>query len=107
MVDPTPDYAALLDNVRRQHEASSPPLEDVERLLTDGYACVLRTEGERLRMRERLEERAALLGTEPDPGEVVEISSLAEAIARADSEIDELRTALGHLAARVSRLRVA
>jgi hypothetical protein len=107
MVQPTPDYAALLDNVRRLHEAPSPPLEDAERLLTDGYACVLRTEGERLRLRERLEERAALLGREPAPGEVVEIHTLAEGIARADSEIEELRVALGHLAARVSRLRVA
>jgi hypothetical protein len=108
MVEPAPDYAALLDDVRRLHEAPAlPPLEDAERLLTDGYACVLRAEGERLRLRERLEERAALLGTAPDAGGVVEISALAEGIARVDSEIEELRAALGGLAVRVSRLRVA
>jgi hypothetical protein len=107
MVGETFDCAALLDDVRRLHDCPSPLLEDVERLLTDGYACVLRTEGERLRLRDRLQERAALLGPAPDPGDAVEITALAEGIAQADSEIQELRAALAALAARVPRLRVA
>jgi hypothetical protein len=101
-----PDYAAVLDNVRRLHDASSPQLDDVERVLTDGYACVLRAEGERLRLRSRLEERAARLGRKPSPEEVVDIAALGQGIARADSQIEQLRSALDGLAVRVRRLRV-
>jgi hypothetical protein len=39
--------------------------------------------------------------------EIVEIASLAQGIARADGEIEQLRDALGELAARVRRLRIA
>ena len=39
--------------------------------------------------------------------EVVEIKKLAQGIARADSEIEELRAALQALAARASSLRAA
>jgi len=98
---------AVLDDVRRLHDASSPQLEDVERALTDGYAHVLQTEGERLRLREQLEERAAAIGSSPDQGEIGEITTLAQGIARADSEIEELRAALDDLAARARTLRVA
>jgi citrate lyase beta subunit len=107
MARQAPDCAAMLDNVRRFHGDSESRLEDVERVLTDGYACVLLAEGERLRLRGRLEERAMTLGTMPAAAEVVEIANLATGIARADSEIEELRAALGDLAARVRRLRVA
>jgi hypothetical protein len=107
MPSQTLDRAALLDNVRRLRDAPSPALEDAERILTDGYACVMQTETERLRLRNRLEERAGSLPAAPGDDEVVEITVLAQGIARADDEIEELRAALGGLAARVRRLRVA
>jgi hypothetical protein len=40
------------------------------------------------------------------PDEAVEIRTLAQGIARADSEIEELRAALRSLAAKASSLRV-
>ena len=95
----------VLEDVRRLHAASAPDLDDVERVLTDGYACVLRTEGERGRLRTQLEERTAAIGGKPDRSEIVEITGLAQDIARADSEIEEFRLALGRLAARAHSLR--
>ncbi len=91
----------MLDDVRRLQRASDPALDDVERVLTDGYACVMHTEGERRRLRGRLEERAATMGD----GQIEEITALAQGIARADSEIEELRAALGRLAVLARTLR--
>jgi hypothetical protein len=107
MVRQAPDHAAVLDNVRQLRDASSPPIGEVERALTDGYACVLLSEGERLRMRRLLEERARSLGPASGQDEVVELAALAQGIARAGREIDELRAALDELAATARRLRVA
>ena len=107
MAGPTLDCAAVLDDLLRLGGTSAPPLEDVERVLTNGYACVLRTEGERRRLHGRLVERAANLGATPDPQEVVEIKVLAQGITRADADVEALRTALHDLAAaRAGRLRV-
>ena len=100
------DSAAVLDDVRRLRDAPSPPIEDAERVLTDGYAWVLRAEGERLRLRSSLEQRARSLEL-AGRDEVVEIAAMAQGIARADGEIAQLRAALAELAARLSRLRIA
>jgi hypothetical protein len=106
MVGKGSDSAAVLDDVRRLRDATSPPIEDAERVLTDGYAWVLRAEGERLRLRSSLEQRARSL-EQAGRDEVVEIAALAQGIARADGEIAQLRAALAELAARLSRLRIA
>ena len=98
---------AVLDDARRLQGAAAPDLDDLDRVLTDGYACVLRTEGERSRLRAQLEERAAAIGASPDRGALVEMRALAQGIARADSEIEEFRSALGRLAARAQTLRKA
>lgn len=105
MGGPAPDSAAVLDHVRRLRAVGTPPVEDVERVLTDGYACVLRAEGERRRLRGRLEQRAATLEEKPDVAVVVELKTLARGIARAGSEIEELRAALGDLAEQAGRRR--
>ena len=79
------------------------PIEDAERVLTDGYACVLRAEGERLRLRSSsssVRRRSGRAGH----ADIVEIGALAQGIARADGEIEQLRSAL---AVRVRRLRIA
>ena len=106
MVGKGSESAAVLDDVRRLRDAPSPPIEDAERVLTDGYAWVLRAEGERLRLRSSLEQRARSLEL-AGRDEVVEIAALAQGIARADGEIAQLRAALAELAARLSRLRIA
>ena len=106
MVGKGSDSAAVLDDVRRLRDAPAPPIEDAERVLTDGYAWVLRAEGERLRLRSSLEQRARSL-EQAGRDEVVEIAALAQGIARADGEIAQLRAALAELAARLSRLRIA
>ncbi|MGE5272662.1 MAG: hypothetical protein ACM3QU_02670 [Verrucomicrobiota bacterium] len=99
------DSGAVLGNVRELCDAPAASLVDVERVLTDGYACVLRTEDERRRLRGRLEERVVTVSAGGSAG-VVEIKALAQGIARADSQIEELRAALRTLAAKASRLRV-
>lgn len=107
MARTAPDYAAVLDNIRRLRNAPSAPVEDVEQTLADGYACVLMVEGERLRLRSRLEQRAAALGQAPGSSAVGELAALGRGIAHADHRIAELRAELGGLADRVRRLRVA
>jgi len=99
------DSGAVLGDVRRLCDARVASLVDVERVLTDGYACVLRSEDERRRLRGRLQERAATDTGSDSRGEVVEIRAIAQGIALADSEIEELRTALQALAAKASSLR--
>jgi hypothetical protein len=100
------DSDAVLGNVRRLCDLPSATLGDVERVLTDGYACVLRTEDERRRLRGRLQEQAVAVSSAGSPDEALEIRTLAQGIARADSEIEELRAALRSLAAKASSLRV-
>jgi len=101
------DSGAVLGDVRRLCDAPVASLVDVERVLTDGYACVLRSEDERRRLRGRLQERAVTAAGVGSGGEFVEIRALAQGIARADSEIEELRAALQTLAAKASSLRVS
>ena len=100
------DSDAVLGNVRRLCDLPAASLGDVERVLTDGYACVLRSEDERRRLRGRLQERAVAVSAGGSPDEAVEIRTLAQGIARADSEIEELRAALRVLAAKASSMRV-
>ena len=101
------DNLAVLDDVRRLCDAPAVALADVDRVLTDGYACVLRTEDERRRLRGCLQERAAKVAPAGTRAQVLEIRKLAQGIARADGEIEELRAALSVLAARASSLRAA
>jgi hypothetical protein len=101
------DSGAVLGNVRELCAAPAASLVDVERVLTDGYACVLRTEGERRRLRGRLQEWASIVCASGSPGVVVELKALAQSIARADGEIEELRAALEMLAAKASTLRLS
>ena len=100
------DSGAVLGTVRKLCDAPAVSLVDVERVLTDGYACVLRTEGERRRLRGRLQDRAVTVSASGSPGEAVEIRALAQGIARADRTIQELRAALQALAAKANALRV-
>jgi hypothetical protein len=97
---------AVLGNVRRLCDLPAATLGDVERVLTDGYACVLRTEDERRRLRVRLQERAVTASSAGSPDEALEIKTLAQGVARADSEIEKLRAALRTLAAKASSMRV-
>ena len=100
------DSGAVLGNVRELCDAPAASLPEVERVLTDGYACVLRTENTRRRLRGRLQERAVAVSASGAGGEAVEIRALAHGIARAESEIEQLRAALQTLAAKASILRV-
>ena len=97
----------MLADVRRLCDAPEATLADVDGVLTDGYACVLRTEDERRRLRGRLQQRAVKVSSAGSRADAVEIRKLAQGIARADSEIEELRAALSLLAAKASSLRAA
>ncbi len=99
-----PDRAAVLEDVLALAQTSAPALERVERTLTDGYACALGIEAERLRLQRRLEERAAMLGDGSEPS-IEEVSDLAQAVAGRDAELAELRGALAGLAQVAQRLR--
>lgn len=107
MVAKAPDRAAVLEDIRTLTAAPAPLLEQVERTLADGYACALGVEAERLRLRVRLEERAAALGENPGSERVVEVAGLGEGLARTESELAELRAALVGLADMARRLRAA
>ena len=97
----------MLGSVLRLCDTPTATLVDVERVLTDGYACVLHTEDERRRLRGRLQEQAVTVSAKGSADEAVELRRLAQAIARAESEIEELRAALRTLAAKASMLRLS
>jgi hypothetical protein len=100
------DCGAVLGDVRLLCDTPAASLVDVDRVLTDGYACVMRFEHERRRLRGRLQERAVKVSVTGSPEQAVEIKALAQGIARADSQIEELQAALRTLAAKASSLRV-
>ena len=102
-----PDRAGVLDDIRRLTLASTPLLEQVERTLADGYACALAIEAERLRLQEKLEERAVTLAESPGSRRVAEVAGLAQGVRRAADELAELRAALAGLSEKARRLRVA
>jgi uncharacterized protein involved in exopolysaccharide biosynthesis len=101
-----PDRAAVLEDIRELATTAAPALEHVERTLTDGYACALAVETELLRLRRRLEDRAAVLGNGSGAA-VREVTGLAQRVAEADEELAELRGALTGLASIAQRLRAA
>ncbi len=107
MAPNTPNRGAVLDDIRVLTDAPDPLLDHVERTLADGYACALQIEAERLRLRRRLEERAASLGETPSPERAGEVAVLAQGIARTDAELAELREALLNLRETARRLRAA
>jgi hypothetical protein len=101
------DREAVLDDIRTLTATPAPLLGQVERTLADGYACVLHIEAEQLRLRRRLEESAAALGESAGSERVGEVAGFARGIARANSELAELRAALSELAETARRLRAA
>jgi hypothetical protein len=107
MARSAPQSGAVLDDIRILTAAPAPLLAQVERTLADGYACALQIEAERLRLRRRLEERAASLDDSPGSEHVVEVAGLARGIARTDGELAELRAALLDLRETARRIRAA
>jgi hypothetical protein len=101
-----PKHAAVLQDIRSLSATPAPRLDRVERTLTDGYACALEIEAERLRLQRQLEQRAVALGRRSGPP-VEEVAGLARGVVRACEELAELRAALERLAAVAQRLRAA
>ncbi len=83
----------------------APPVPELERTLTDGYATALALEGERLRIERRMDGVAAAIDTHPQGAQ--ELSALAERRARLDGELSYLRARLGLLNQRTRELRAA
>jgi hypothetical protein len=105
MAAKAPNRATVLADIRTLAATPTPLLDEVERTLTDGYACALEIETERLRLQRRLQDSAAAL-TKRSSSAVEEVSGLAQCVARADGELSELRDALAGLASVAQRLRV-
>jgi hypothetical protein len=103
MAETVVDRVAVLEGIRALTASPAPLLEQVERTLTDGYACALGIEASRLRLQRELEGRAA--GLSRSTGRADEVAGLAQGIARADEELAELRAALVDLARTARRLR--
>jgi hypothetical protein len=101
-----PHWSVVLEDVRALSAQPNPGIEQVEATLTDGYACALALETERLRLQRRLEERAGLLGERPPRESVSEVTGLARGVAERDEELAQLRAALGLLKETLHRLRV-
>lgn len=84
-----------------------PHLEQVERVLTDGYAHALALEAERLRLERRIGQVAGEL-TNGDLGQKTEeLSVLATRLSSAKVDLTELRQLLASLRAHAAGVRAA
>jgi hypothetical protein len=81
----------------------APPVLELERTLTDGYATALALEGERIRIERRMDGVAAEIDTNPQGAKA--LSALSERRAKLDSELTHLRARLGLLKQRTRELR--
>lgn len=102
----------LLDQITRLINQPAPAdggphLEQVERVLTDGYAHALALEAERWRLERRIGEVAAEFGSGDIGGKTKELSALTERLTSADGELESLRGLLGRLRDQASVLRAA
>ena len=75
----------------------APPVLELERTLTDGYATALALDGERIRIERQMDGVAG----------AKELSELAERRAEVDGELSHLRTRLRLLMQRTRELRAA
>jgi hypothetical protein len=103
----SPHWSVVLEDVRALSAQPNPRLEQVEATLTDGYACALFLETERLRLQRRLEESAGRLGDRPPKDRVAEVTGLARGVAERDDELAQLRAALAVLKETAHRIRAA
>ncbi len=96
----------LLDRIAALGGAPTHDLDELERTLTDGYACALSLEAERW----RLERRAAALGRAIETGDTAakarELGEIARRLEANRAELAELRGHLAGLRRRVDDLRV-
>lgn len=83
----------------------APPVPELERTLTDGYATALALEGERIRIDREIDGVAAEIDSNPQGAK--ELSALAERRAKVDTELSHLRARLGVLKQRTRELRSA
>ena len=83
----------------------APPVPELERTLTDGYATALALEGERLRIDKQMDGVTAAI--DEDPSGAKELSALAERRASLDSDLHRLRERLGLLKQRTREVRAA
>jgi hypothetical protein len=81
----------------------APPVLELERTLTDGYATALALEGERMRIERKMDGVAAAIDEDPEGAK--ELSALAERRAKVDSDLSHLRERLGLLKQRARELR--
>jgi hypothetical protein len=86
--------------------ATAPTLASLEDTLTEGYARALALDAERWRLERRLGEVARTAGGPDTSSLAEELSALARRLTRADGELSHLRTLLGSLHERASRLRL-
>jgi hypothetical protein len=96
------EVAAVLDRIDALL-GGAPPVLELERTLTDGYATALALEGERIRIERKMHGVAASIDADPDGAK--ELSALAERRAKVDSDLSYLRERLGVLRRRASELR--
>jgi hypothetical protein len=81
----------------------APPVPELERTLTDGYATALALEGERIRIEREMDGVAAQIDSNPQGAK--KLSALAERRAKVDGELSHLRARLGVLKQRTRELR--
>jgi hypothetical protein len=102
------DLRPLIDRIRSLLDGRTVDpggnLTDVEHTLTDGYAFMLRLEGERLRIERRM---AELARTVEQPEEAGELRRLAASLTATESELAEIRALLAELRRRAGSRSVA
>jgi hypothetical protein len=101
------DIASILDRVRNliEDRSDADPAEliaEMELTLTDGYAHALALEGESLRIGREIGD---LVAHAAEGDAAVDLTVLAERLARAESDVTRLRAPLDRLRSRVELVR--
>ncbi len=96
----------LLDRISTLVGTSTRDLPEIERTLTDGYACALSLEAERWRLEQHLIALSQGIETGDTIGKAQQLGDVARRLEAIDLELTELRALLADLRRRADDLRV-
>jgi chromosome segregation ATPase len=99
----------IYDQIRSMLEtppsgAKAPSLDEIEDILTAGYANALALDAERLRIERKIAEIAANLDADED-SRAAELTSLSQRLTAADGDLAQLRLLLSSLRTRANEVR--
>jgi hypothetical protein len=100
------------DEIRRLLESpragkNAPSIDDIEDMLTTGYASALALDAERRRLERRIAEAAANLRERPGERQHSELVQLGQRLSEASGDLSHLRELLSSLRTRAEATRTA